>query len=105
MNIGILSSSFLYPGNQAWQKISAKKTFCELGDYKILRERKKFDFIVLVLFINDFNNKEGSSFNNLSPLIKLLEERAKQKHIGTLVMVSSYKKDNLILSVVILLFV
>ena len=96
MNIGILSSSFLYPGNQAWQKIGAKKAFCELGDYKILRERKKFDFIVFVLFINDFNNEKGDSFNNLFPIIKLLEERAKQKHLGTLVIVSSYKKNNLI---------
>ena len=58
MNIGILSSSFLYPGNWAWEKIKAKKTFCEIGDYKILRERKKFDFIVLILFINDFSIKK-----------------------------------------------
>ena len=96
MNIGILSSSFLYPGNQAWKKINVKKTFCELGDYKILQERKKFDFIVLILFISDFNNKEGTKFDNFNPIIKLLEERAKHKNLGTLVMVSSYKKDNLI---------
>ena len=96
MNIGILGSSFLYPGNQAWEKISIKKTFCELGDYKILGERKKFDFIVLVLFISDFDNQKDTNINNFSPLIKLLEERAKQKHLGTLVIVSSYKKDNLI---------
>ena len=96
MNIGILGSSFLYPGNQAWEKISIKKTFCELGDYKILGERKKFDFIVLVLFISDFDNQKDTNINNFSPLIKLLEERAKQKYLGTLVMVSSYKKDNLI---------
>ena len=96
MNIGILSSSFLYPGNRAWQKINLKKSFCELGDYKILREKKKYDFIVLVLFLHDFKNKKNSRFNNLSPLIKLLEERAKQKNLGTLVVVSSYKKNNLI---------
>ena len=70
MNIGILSSTFLFPGNHAWEKIRIKKSFCELGDYKVLRERKKFDFIVLVIFISDFNN--------FTPLIKLLEERAKQ---------------------------
>ena len=76
MNIVIFSSSFLYPGNQAWKKINVKKTFCELGDYKILQERKKFDFIVLILFISDFNNKEGTKFDNFNPIIKLLEERA-----------------------------
>ncbi len=96
MNIGILGSSFLFPGNQAWQKLSLKKTFCEFGDYKVLRERKKFDFIVLILFISDFSNKNYNSINNFYPLIKLLGERAKQKHLGTLVMVSSYKKGNLI---------
>ena len=96
MHIGILSSSFLYPGNQAWQKINVKKTFCELGDYKILQERNKFNFIVLVLFITDFNNEKGNKINNFYPLIKLLEKRAKQKNLGTLVMVSSYKKNNLI---------
>ena len=88
MNIGILSSTFLFPGNHAWEKIRIKKSFCELGDYKVLCERKKFDFIVLVIFISDFNN--------FTPLIKLLEERAKQKHLGTLVLVSSYKANNLI---------
>ena len=96
MHIGILSSSFLFPGNRAWQKLNAKKTFCEIGDYKILRERKKFNFIILILFINDFNGKNDVNFNNFTPLIKLLEQRAKEKHLGTLVMVSSYKKDNLI---------
>ena len=97
MNIAILSSSFLFPGNRAWKKIIAKKTFCEIGDYKILQEKKKFDFIVLTLFIDDFKNNKGEiSYNNLSPLIKLLEERAIEKRLGTLVMLSSYKRDNLI---------
>ena len=96
MNFGILGSSFLLPGNQAWNKFNYKKTFCDIGDYKILRSRK-FDFIILVLFINDFKNEQNkTNYNNFLPIIKLIEERSKEKNLGTLVMLSSFKKDNLI---------
>ena len=96
MNFGILGSSFLLPGNQSWNKFNYKKTFCDIGDYKILRSRK-FDFIILVLFINDFKNEQNkTNYNNFLPIIKLIEERSKEKNLGTLVMLSSFKKDNLI---------
>ena len=38
MNIGILGSSFLFPGNLAWDCIDVKKIFCEIGDFKILKD-------------------------------------------------------------------
>ena len=56
MNITLVSSSFLFPGNLAWNKINIKKNFCEIGDYKILQDKKKKDFVVLVLFLQDFYN-------------------------------------------------
>ena len=92
MNITLVSSSFLFPGNLAWNKINMKKNFCEIGDYKILQDKKK-DFVVLVLFLQDFYN---NNFNEYLPILRLLDNRSKDKEMGTLVMISSFKSENII---------
>ena len=92
MNIALVSSSFLFPGNLAWNKINIKR-FCELGDYKILQDTKKYEFVVLTLFLQDFHN---NNFKEYLPILKLLKNRSKEKHLGTLVMISSFKSENLI---------
>ena len=38
----------------------------------------------------------GKDFKEYLPLIKLLKDRSKEKHLGTLIMVSSFKNENLI---------
>ena len=92
MNITLVSSSFLFPGNLAWNKINMKKNFCEIGDYKILQDKKK-DFVVLVLFLKDFYN---NNFNEYLKILRLLDNRSKDKEMGTLVMISSFKSENII---------
>ena len=93
MIITLVSSSFLFPGNLSWNKIDIKKNFSDIGDYKILHDTKKNDFVVLTLFLQDFHN---NNFKEYLPILKLLKSRSKEKRIGTLVMVSSFKKGNLI---------
>ena len=65
MNIALVSSSFLFPGNLAWNKINIKR-FCELGDYKILQDTKKYEFVVLTLFLQDFHN---NNFKEYLPIL------------------------------------
>ena len=93
MNITLVSSSFLFPGNLAWNRINMNFFFCELGDYKILQDKKKKDFVVLTLFLQDFYN---NNFKEYLPILRLLNNRSKDKEMGTLVMISSFKSENLI---------
>ena len=75
MNIGILSSTFLFPGNHAWEKIRIKKSFCELGDYKVLRERKLVATVLAVSATRQFTIGELSFSFALSGKILHLKHR------------------------------
>ena len=68
MIITLVSSSFLFPGNLSWNKIDIKKNFSDIGDYKILHDTKKNDFVVLTLFLQDFHN---NNFKEYLPILKL----------------------------------
>lgn len=92
MNIGIISSTFLFPQNNYWKNLEFKIKFFEVGNYGFSKEINKYDLIICILFLKDIS----SNIKDYNPLMKEIKIIAKNKNLESLFLLSSFEPNNLI---------